>query len=57
MFNYFTINELFINLIFPLITAVTPLILTYLLFEPLVGLIKKLDISCISMYDNQGMTI
>lgn len=43
MFEYFSINELFINLIFPLITEIVPLILTYFLFEPIVGLIKKLD--------------
>ena len=41
MSEYFSINELFINLIFPLITAIVPLILTYFLFEPLIGLIKK----------------
>jgi hypothetical protein len=41
MFIYFTPNEMFINLIFPLITAIIPLILTYFLFEPLMGLIKK----------------
>lgn len=41
MFEYFSINELFINLIFPLITEIVPLILTYFLFEPIVGLIKK----------------
>ncbi len=42
MSEYFSINELFINLIFPLITAIVPLILTYFLFEPLIGLIKNL---------------
>ena len=41
MFDYFSINDLFINLIFPLITSIVPLILTYFLFEPLIGLIKK----------------
>lgn len=41
MSEYFSINELFINLIFPMITAIVPLILTYFLFEPLIGLIKK----------------
>lgn len=41
MSEYFSINKLFINLIFPLITAIVPLILTYFLFEPLIGLIKK----------------
>lgn len=43
MLGYFSLNELFINLIFPLIVSLTPLVLTYLLFEPLVALIKKLD--------------
>ena len=43
MSEYFSINDLFINLIFPLITSIVPLILTYFLFEPLIGLIKKLD--------------
>lgn len=43
MFDYFSINDLFINLIFPLITSIVPLILTYFLFEPLIGIIKKLD--------------
>lgn len=41
MFTYFTPNELFNNLIFPLITAIIPLILTYFLFEPITDLIKK----------------
>lgn len=41
MFIYFTANEMFINLIFPLITAILPLVLTYFLFEPIIGLIKK----------------
>lgn len=38
MFNYVTINEIFINLIFPLMVAIIPLILSYF-----IGLIKKLD--------------
>ena len=41
MFEYFTINELFNNLIFPLIANIIPLLLTYFLFEPITGLIKK----------------
>lgn len=41
MFTYFTANEMFINLIFPLITAILPVVLTYFLFEPIIGLIKK----------------
>ena len=41
MFAYFTPNEMFIYLIFPLITAIVPLLLTYFLFEPIMGLIKK----------------
>lgn len=43
MFTYFTANEMFINLIFPLITAILPLVLTYFLFEPIIGLIKKIN--------------
>lgn len=42
MFTYFTPNEMFNNLIFPLITAIISLILTYFLFEPIIGLIKKM---------------
>lgn len=42
MFTYFTPNEMFNNLIFPLITAIIPLIMTYFLFEPIIGLIKKM---------------
>lgn len=41
MFNYFTIHDLFIYLIFPLINAILPLIITYFLIEPIIGLIKK----------------
>lgn len=41
MFAYFTPHDLFIELIFPLITTIVPLILTYFLFEPIIGLIKK----------------
>lgn len=35
MFEYFTINDLFLNLIFPLLTTLVSLILTYFLFEPI----------------------
>lgn len=42
MFTYFTPNELFNNLIFPLITAIIPIVLTYFLFNPIVSLIKKM---------------
>lgn len=41
MFTYFTPHDLFIYLIFPLITAIIPIILTYFLFEPIIELIKK----------------
>lgn len=41
MFTYFTVNEFFNNLIFPLIIAIIPLVLKYFLFEPIIGLIKK----------------
>lgn len=41
MFNYFTPNEMFLNFIFPLLVAIIPLILTYFLFEPIIGLTKK----------------
>lgn len=41
MFTYFSPNEMFNNLIFPLITAIIPLILKYFLFDPIASLIKK----------------
>lgn len=41
MFTYFTPNELFNNLIFPLIVNLVPVILSYFLFEPIIGLLKK----------------
>jgi len=41
VFAYFTPNEMFNNLIFPLIAAIIPIFLTYFLFEPIIGLIKK----------------
>ena len=41
MFNYFTLNEMVLNLIFPLIVAIIPLCLTYFLFEPIISLLKK----------------
>lgn len=41
MFVYFTPNDMFNNLIFPLIVAIIPLILTYFLFEPIIKLVKK----------------
>ena len=43
MFTYFTPNEIFTNLIFPLIVAIVPLILTYFLFEPILDYIKKVE--------------
>ena len=41
MLNCFTVNELFNNFIFPLVIEIISLILTYFIFEPLIGLIKK----------------
>lgn len=42
MFKYFTVNQLFIELIFPLIYTTFPIVLTYILFEPLKEIINDL---------------
>lgn len=35
MFEYFTVNQLFTELIFPLIYSLTPVIITYIILEPI----------------------
>ena len=41
MSEYFTINQLFTELLFPLVNSILPLLLTYILFEPLCNKLKK----------------
>ena len=41
MNEYFTINQLFTELLFPLVNSILPLLFTYILFEPLCNKLKK----------------
>lgn len=41
MDELFTINQLFTELLFPLVNSILPLLLTYVLLEPLCNKLKK----------------
>ena len=41
MNEYFTINQLFTELLFPLVNSILPLLLTYALLEPLCDRLKE----------------